>query len=62
MGEQVRVYVDEEGWKMREDEGSALDGAAENSEGASGKLVLLLLLAWATIALGGYYIAIRMIA
>ncbi len=46
---------------MKQDEGHELDMAVENDEGASGKLVLLLLLAWATIALGGYYIAIRII-
>ncbi len=53
--------MSEEGDNMREGEGHELDMAAENGEGASGNLVLLLLLAWATIALGGYYIAIRII-
>ncbi len=46
---------------MMEDQGNGLDIARESGEGASGNVVLLLLLAWATIALGGYYIAIRMI-
>lgn len=46
---------------MMEDEANGLDMATESGEGMSGNVVLLLLLAWATIALGGYYIAIRMI-
>ena len=34
---------------------------AEDGQWLSGNVVLLLLLAWATIALGGYYIAVRMV-
>ena len=47
---------------MMENEGIGLEEVSEHEESTSGNLVLLLLLAWATIALGGYYIAVRMIA
>ncbi len=45
---------------MHDTEGD-MEFESGNAEGTSGKLVLLLLLAWVTIALGGYYIALRMI-
>ncbi len=46
---------------MNEIERTNIDEIAEDGQSLSGNLVLLLLLAWATIALGGYYIAVRMV-
>ncbi len=46
---------------MNEIEHVNMDEMADDGQSLSGNLVLLLLLAWATIALGGYYIAVRMV-
>ncbi|WP_298137829.1 hypothetical protein [Acidiferrobacter sp.] len=46
---------------MSENEHISCDEWPEDEASMSGTVVLLLLLAWATIALGGYYIAVRMV-
>ena len=46
---------------MKKIDQTSLDEMPEEGQTLSGNLVLLLLLAWATIALGGYYIAVRMV-
>jgi hypothetical protein len=51
----------DKGEHMNEIERTNIDEIAEDGQSLSGNLVLLLLLAWATIALGGYYIAVRMV-
>lgn len=46
---------------MKEMNQTSSDEMPDDERSLSGNLVLLLLLAWATIALGGYYIAVRMV-
>jgi hypothetical protein len=46
---------------MKETDQASLEEMPEEGQSLSGNLVLLLLLAWATIALGGYYIVVRMV-
>ena len=46
---------------MKEIDHASPDERPEFEGSLSGNLVLLLLLAWATIALGGYYVAVRMV-
>ncbi|MHB8252602.1 MAG: hypothetical protein ACYDEV_02605 [Acidiferrobacter sp.] len=46
---------------MTRNDASIENEGQDQTEGWDGKVVLLLALAWATVALGGYYIAIRMV-